>query len=204
MKKIELHDVKNLISALKNNPKAVVAIVFFLFLLDVAVVLRGQMVSLSSMFSRAKKINADIQDAKNNFQFFSTNKGKKQELQQKLLETNKKILPEEELPRVLETISKFADTSLVRIQQIRPVADIAIAQKLTSAKQSQGKPQEVFVRQKIAMTVVTGFHQLGRFVAFLENSPVFFDIRQIEIRADQQLYTKQMVTILLEVVLKKS
>jgi len=120
-------------------------------------------------------------------------------VEKELDDLNKRIVAEEELPRVLESISKFADTSSVRVLKMKPV--VAAPQK--GAKKPEAK-QGAYARQKISLSVISSFHELGRFVALLENSPVFLDIQQLEIQADQMRYGKQMVTIVLEVVLRKA
>lgn len=198
MKKIDKQEVIARLGALKSNAKAVLGIAVFLVIFDGAVILRGQFLTVGRMFASAKKMNADIRDAQDSQKFSSTNKDRVPVLEKELAEVNKKIIKDEELPKALETISKFADRSSVRIQQLRPLVDPAVV------KQQLQNSQESYLRQKISLTVVSSFHNLGTFVALLENSPIFFDIRQIDIRVDEKEVNKQSVTILLEVVLKKA
>jgi len=198
VKKIDKQEVIARLGALKSNAKAVLGIAVFLVIFDGAVILRGQFLTVGRMFASAKKMNADIRDAQDSQKFSSTNKDRVPVLEKELAEVNKKIIKDEELPKALETISKFADRSSVRIQQLRPLVDPAVV------KQQLQNSQESYLRQKISLTVVSSFHNLGTFVALLENSPIFFDIRQIDIRVDEKEVNKQSVTILLEVVLKKA
>lgn len=198
MKKFDKQEIIASLSALKNNAKAVLGIAVFLVIFDGVVILRGQFLGVGRMFVSAKKMNADIQDAKESQKFSATNKDRVPVLEKDLAEVNKRIIKDEELPKALETISKFADRSSVRIQQLRPLVDLAVV------KQQLQNSQESYLRQKISLTVVSNFHSLGTFVALLENSPIFFDIRQLDIRIDEKEVNKQLVTILLEVVLKKA
>lgn len=188
--------------ALRENARVVMAVVAALILLDGAVVLRWQFVSLGSMFSEARKLKTGIRDARNESKLSSTNKNRIADLEKEFADLNKQISDEEELPRVLESISKAADVSSVRVQTIRPMGETSVSPKAAAAK-TPDKSEGVYVRQKISLTLTSGFHQLGRFIALLENSPVFLDIRQVEIRGGQE-YGKQVVTIVLEVVLRKT
>ena len=61
-----------------------------------------------------------------------------------------------------------------------------------------------FLREKISISAIAGFHQLGRFIALLENSPIFYDISKLEIRSDSKGYLKHSITIILDVIARKS
>jgi Tfp pilus assembly protein PilO len=196
--KIDKQEIAVRLGALKNNAKAVLGIAVFLLIIDGAVILRGQFLGVGRMFASAKKLNADIKDAQGAQKFSMTNKDRVPVLEKEFAEVNKKIIKDEELPKALEIISKLAERSSVRIQQLRPLVDPAIV------KQQLQNSTATYLRQKISLTVVTSFHNLGTFVALLENSSIFFDIRQIDIRVDEKEVNKQSVTILLEVVVKKA
>ncbi len=198
MIKIDKQEIAVRLGALKNNAKAVLGIAVFLLIIDGAVILRGQFLGVGRMFASAKKLNADIKDAQGAQKFSMTNKDRVPVLEKEFAEVNKKIIKDEELPKALEIISKLAERSSVRIQQLRPLVDPAIV------KQQLQNSTATYLRQKISLTVVTSFHNLGTFVALLENSSIFFDIRQIDIRVDEKEVNKQSVTILLEVVVKKA
>ncbi len=186
------------VKGLKDDPKAILIILAVVLLLDVAFILRGQVVSLGNMFKEARTLKTNITSAHDDAKFFTTYQNKVKDLKNELEGLNKKVVAEEDLPNSMESISKYADNSVVRILKIRPIADIASAKAVTS------KSQENFIRQKVTISAKCGFHQLGRFMALLENAPVFFDIKSIEIQTDQQEYLKHLVTIILEVVLKKA
>jgi len=198
MMKLNKEQLTERILGLRENAKVIMTLAAVLILLDVVFILRWQFVSLIRMFPEAKRLKTEIMDARSEGKLSSVNKNRVTDLQSDLDDLNKQISDEEGLPHVMESISKFADLSSVRIQQIRPLAEQKIVLK------SSDKSGGVYVRQKISMTLIAGFHQLGRFIALLENSPVFLDVRQVEIRGGQQDYTKQVVTIVLEVVLKKA
>lgn len=180
------------LSTLKENTKAMMAILVIALLLDGAVFLRGQFSSVMRMFAGTGQLKTDIQTARRDIQSFSNYKSRLVDLKAELAKLNKRTIVEEEVPVVIETISKFADKSVVRILKIKPM--IEQGQKAATSQQTG------FRRIKIVITAKSGFHQLGRFIALLESAPNFLDIKSIDIRADEQEYMKQLVIIVLEVV----
>ena len=201
MKDTNLQELKVRFLSLKDNVKAILAIVVFLFLLDAAVLLRAQFVSVGRLFAQASQLKTTIRTAKDDAKFLSTYQNRLKDLKAELSNLSKMTVTEENLPTVLETISKFADISVVRILKIKPLMEPKTDQKSTA--KGAPKTQESFVRQKIAITAKCGFHQLGRFIALVESSPVFLEVKSIEIQTDPQEFLRQQVTIVLEVVVRK-
>lgn len=183
------------LSALKENTKAMMTILVIALLLDGAVFLRGQFISVMRMFASAGQLKTDIQTAKRDIQSFSNYKSRVVDLKTELAKLNKKTIVGEEVPVVIEAISKFADNSVVRILKIKPMIE---QDQKAAATQQTG-----FKRIKIVITAKSGFHQLGRFIALLESAQNFLDIKSIDIRSDEQEYMKQLVIIVLEVVQAK-
>ncbi len=202
MKEFTLGDLKSHLSSLKENSKAVITIAVILFALDAAVFLRLQFISVGRLFSQARQLKTTITTARDDTRFISTYQKRLVDLKAELSGLSKMAVTEEDLPVVLESISKFADLSMVRILKIRPVMESRGDQK-TAAK-GEVNAKESFVRQKIAITAKCGFHQLGRFIALTESPPVFLEVRSIEIQTDPQEFLKQQVTIILEAVVRKT
>ena len=182
--------------ALKENPKALIAVAAVIVLLDFGLILRWQVVSLGHAFSEGKKLKMDIISTRDASKMSGTNKTRLEDLRQEGSKLGKMIVGVQDLPLVLESISKSAEISGVRILRIQPVND---------AKSSSGTtllPGDL-KRQRITISARSGFHQLGRFVALLEGATVFMDIKNIEIQGDEQEYNRQVVTIVLEVLVQK-
>ncbi len=198
MKNPQLDKIKGQALALKSNPKAIMVIAGVILLLDVVFVLRGQVISVFGMFKEARKLRADIKTTREDEKFFSTYQNRVSTLDKELKDLDKMSVLEEQLPEVIESISKFADISGVRILKIKPI--IRQQDRLQAPQASATEGATKFDRQQFSLTANAGFHQLGRFVALIENSPVFIDIKNIEIRGNDKEPTVQLVTILLEVV----
>jgi len=200
MKEVSFDKIKSQISDLRNNAKAVIIFIVVVLFLDGVIILRGQFVSVFRMFREASKLKKSIIDTKEDARFFSTYNDRMDVIKAQLKELENMSVVEGGLPKVIESISKFANISGARILKIRPVVRGPAEREVLSGTGSEGEAVE-FLRQKFSIDIRSGFHQLGRFVALIENSEVFMDIKTIEIRANDRDRTKQLVTILLEVVL---
>ncbi|HAJ57811.1 MAG TPA: hypothetical protein DCL35_08660 [Candidatus Omnitrophica bacterium] len=199
MSQIDAGQIIAKIKSLRDNPKALMAALAFVFLLDGFILVRVQFIPLVHMWSKANKIKADIRQASVDSKSAATFKNSLNNLRAEIADLNKKAITEGDLPQALETISKFAAISTVKILRIRPMTEVRRLQKPVKVSND-----EEFIREKISITAMAGFHQLGRFLALIENSPIFFDVRKLEIRTDSKEYTKHSITIFLDVVLRKS
>jgi len=175
--------------ALLEKPQAFLAIVGLVLLLDAAFILRWQVVSLGKVFKETRRLKSDIVATYDESKETEAQKVQLKEYRARYKEMNNMIIGPQDLPKVLESISRFADIASVRILRIRPV-DVA---------RSGGSEGDKFVRQKISITAKSGYHQLGRFVGLLESAPIFIDIKNLEVKGDQAQPGKQHLTILLEV-----
>jgi hypothetical protein len=199
MKLMDMNEVLDKLKSLKDNAKALVVVFSVVLLLDGFVLVRAQFIPLMRMWSKASKVKADILQAGVDSKSETVFKSRLSDLNTEMANLNKKVVAEEELPQALETISKFAGISTVKILKIRPMSEARHAQKTVKVSN-----EEELVREKISVTAIAGFTQLGRFLALIENSPVFFDVRKLEIRAGSQENMKHSVTIFLDVILRKS
>lgn len=204
MKKINLKDLADWLSSFKDNIKVVTGILIILFLLDTAILLRLQLLPLMRLFSKAGQLKADIKQARDDIKFFSTYKNKLVDLRAQLLGFEKKVILEEGLPNMLEQISKYADTSGVKILKMKPSIGKQKTIKIFGLQSVSGATEPEFYRQSVSLTVNAGFHQLGCFSALLESSKIFFGIQGLEIQGNEQEPERQMITLVLELIVKKA
>ncbi|MFA5038509.1 MAG: type 4a pilus biogenesis protein PilO [Candidatus Omnitrophota bacterium] len=186
---------------IKNNPKAIIGIAVCLFFLDAVFLLRGQLSQIGRSIVEARKLKTEYQTASTDIKFAPTYEKRLEDLSVEQAVLESQIPSEGSMPALLEAISKFADVSSVKILRISPVSDPQALLKALTVKGKNG--EERIFRQKISLTARSGFHQLGRFVALLENAPQFFDIRSVEIRTDEQDFVRQIITMIVEVVVRK-
>lgn len=204
MKKINLKDSADWLFSFKDNIKVVTGVLIVLFLLDTAILLRLQLLPLMRLFSKAGRLKTDIKQAKDDIKFSSTYKNKLVDLRAQLLDSEKKVILEEGLPNMLEQVSKYADMSSVKILKMKPSIGKQKTIKMPGLQSVPGETDPEFYRQSVSLTVNAGFHQLGCFLALLESSKIFFGIQSLEIQGNEQEPERQMVTLVLELVVKKA
>lgn len=179
--------------ALLEKPQAFLAIVGVVLLLDAAFIVRWQVVSLGEMFKEARKLKSDIVATYGESRETESQKKQLTDYLARQEQMNNMIIGPQDLPKVLESISKFADIASVRILRIQPV-DVG---------RPSGPGTDKFARQKISITAKGGYHQLGRFAGLLESAAVFVEFKNLEVKGDQAEPGRQHVTILLEVLRRR-
>lgn len=194
---IDIKKIQASLRAFKENPKAVIAMVAVVMLLDVGLVLRWQVVALGRAFGEGKKLMSDIAATRDASKTSGVNKTRLEDLRREKDNFGKMVVGSQDLPAVLEAISKSAEISGVRILRIQPTSE-------AKASTASSVLPENLRKQKISISARSSFHQLGRFVALTEGATAFMDIKSIEIQGDEQEYSKQVVTIVLEVLMQKA
>jgi len=108
-----------------------------------------------------------------------------------ILKKSKRIIKEDELPALLRDISEVAKTNNLKINQIKPAIDFT--------KTDKSSPTECL----ITINLSGGYHQLGRFLANLENAPQFLSVEELKITARQDDYLLHIINLVLKTYIKK-
>lgn len=107
--------------------------------------------------NRMPKIKEEIEELRNKADFYSN-----------------KLPKEEEFPVVLESLSDMAKNADVKITKILPVK--------SSTTFSEGNIQsDIYDQKEISIDAQCGYHQLGEFIAELENAERFMEVSDIKI-----------------------
>ncbi len=85
-----------------------------------------------------------------------------------------KLPKEEEFPEVLENLSEMARNTGVKITKIIPV-------KETEGSFEASPNADIYSQQRILIDAQCGYHQLGTFIAELENAERFMEVSDIQI-----------------------
>lgn len=192
-------DLNTLLKDMKSNAQAVIILAVLLFVMDAFFILRWQFSSLGRLFNESRQLSREIKTTDVDAKLSPTFVTKVEDLKNEIAALDKTVVREGGLPSVIESVSKFANVSGVKILAIRPLG----ASGPTAAQAGGVVESGGLVREKVSITGRCGFHQLGRFLAFLESAQVFMDITNLEIRADDQDFMRQSVTIVLEVVVQR-
>ena len=142
---------------------------YFLFLSPVAS-------RLSFLFRESSGIQSKINKAEISINSMPKIKKEIEELRAKENFYSNKLPREEEFPAVLEDLSSMAQNSGVKITKILPMKESPISTEEVTAS-------EIYSRKAILVTAQCGYHQLGAFIAELENAQRFMEISDIRVEA---------------------
>jgi Tfp pilus assembly protein PilO len=109
----------------------------------------------------------------------------------------KQVVPESELPDLLEYISDAGNKNNVRIMQIRPA--------VKEEKPKDGKAVSVsqFTPAYISLDIFSNYHSLGNFINELESGEKFIAVQDLKIARDKGDYMRQEVNLTLKTYVKK-
>ena len=136
---------------------------FFLLVQPVIQVFTGTIPELAVQKQRLSDLQEDIKNVDGIEKQW-------EDTRQKLAATEKQFIPKEEIPSLLESLSKLAQESKVRIVTLKPLEPADAGSDL--------------LRIPIYMSAVAGTHDLGRFLSLLEGGDTFFKVTDLRIAAN--------------------
>lgn len=159
--------------------------------IDFAFILQAQFKGVKSVGGKILKLNKDIvalsQDLAVMQKTQATQAGKSS------AQKAKTIISEHDLSSLLENISSIANKVNVRIMQIKPSRDL----KDSDSKSGNAVPV------LITMELLSGYHNLGKFINDIENSDVLISIDELKILANAKDPLLQNVNLTLRTYVQK-
>jgi Tfp pilus assembly protein PilO len=145
---------------------------FFYFFLGPAIA------KLFDVLPKVRALSMEIKMAEEDFQFEEKLKRKLGSLNEKMTGYGNRLSREKEIPMLLESLSRLARKSRVRILSITPF------QKRLK-EQEKGEKESVYQEVPIAVSAQSAYHDLGTFINKLENDERFMKITDMEIKANR-------------------
>lgn len=108
---------------------------------------------------------------------------------EKVDQAEKRFIPQNELPSLLEQLSKLAQNSKVRIMSLKP-----------SDTSDAGME---YLRVPIQISAVGGTHEFGRFLSQLEKGAIFFKVLDVQIIGGMGEDRRHRAEILIETYTKR-
>lgn len=130
---------------------------------------------LSYLLRESSKVQTNINKAELTMKALPKVKSEIEQLRSKEAFYGTKLPREEEFPAVLESLSTMARDTGVKITKILPMKDLKAAQK--DARLA------IYNQQAILVDAQCGYHELGTFIAELENAERFMEVSDIRIEA---------------------
>ena len=157
---------------------------YYLLLLLLSAILLGlyffpiqyQFASLQTLIPKVRDLGQDLQNSQNNIQRLAQYEKELAGLKAKYARINKKIKMKEELPMLLETISRIASKNNVRIEQVMPQTTV----QEPVLDNADGK----YFLVPIMIEARSGYHDFGRFLNQLEQEGIFSDLADLTMAAD--------------------
>jgi Tfp pilus assembly protein PilO len=163
---------------MKSNQKQLI-VLFGLVALTLLIVyanfiLIPQVSGLFGSVVRMGKAGADLKNATADVSRIDDMRGAMTSYREKVERYEKMLPAEQEIPSLLENLSSMAKSSGVKIVGITPVS---------SREESRAKKQ-VYKEIPIQISAKSGYHELGIFLAGLENADRFMKVSDIQIKSN--------------------
>ena len=142
---------------------------FFLFFPPV-------MSKLTFLFQNVSRLRIRIDAAEISINSMPKLKRGIEEIRSKVDFYSNKLPREEEFPSVLENLSDMAQDAGVKITKILPSKDSQISVEGEASS-------DIYQQKEILISAQCGYHQLGAFIAALENAERFMEVSHIEIES---------------------
>jgi Tfp pilus assembly protein PilO len=148
----------------------VICVILVILFLDFSFGLRAQMRALGAVNPKIKELRKGLRNLDSDL---ARMKGQKSALG---VTQVKRLVSSEEMTWIIEEITRLANQQGIRIFQIKPV-----------------RGRQDYSSILIGLDLSAGYHQLVRFLAELENHPVFLEIEKMDIeRSDKNPFSHKI------------
>ena len=146
------------------------------FLLNYFICLGPLLGSLNAMGTKITELKQNLQGVKNDIARIDLNRAQLEKIRSQINEVKIKIRTKQEVPLILEDISRVANQFGVKIDQLMPLKD----QQEVLAKNASIKYSSL----PILIQSRSAYHDLGRFLAQLESDKTFYNMSSFSIMAN--------------------
>ena len=153
-----------------SGPIPIIIVVLIILWLDFSFVLRLQMRALAAINPKIVKLRNDLEEVNS-----SLIRMQRQETSIADAQVKRMATPGQ-MSWIIEEISRLSHQQGVRIFQIKPLRARSVVET------SQSLPGATYLSNLIGLELSAGYHQLGRFLAELENHPILLEIVELDIK----------------------
>ncbi|OGW96519.1 MAG: hypothetical protein A2Z81_00710 [Omnitrophica WOR_2 bacterium GWA2_45_18] len=150
-----------------------IGVLVFVFLLDYLILMRPQLSTLMKINPEINILSQDIKQTQDDLLKISFYKSEVDRLRKNIKEVNQMIRSKDEVPLILERISRLANQNSIKIDQIMPNTQ---GQEILL----DNKEQKYF-KLPVLVEARGGFHNLGRFLNTIENDKMIVTIVDFDI-----------------------
>ena len=151
----------------KNQYYFLGGILLVIFLLDYFIMMQPQLATLRTINPKISLLITDIKSAQENMEKLESYQNDAKQLTQKVSVASEQILTNDEVPVILERISRLANAENIKIEQLVPLKG--------SREMVLEKNDKRYYALPILIEVKGGYHQLGRFINKVETDEIYMN-----------------------------
>ncbi len=177
----------------KNPYYLIIGILVLVLLFDYLLIMQFQLGAL-------RTLGPKISGIKDNFEQFDVNKGRVEkykndvkELDVRLIELDKRLHTTEEIPVVLEELSRIANRNKILVEQVLPETNLGDP----VLKDVQGK----YYLLPVVVDAKSSYHNFGRFLNELETEGPLMKIDQIMVASSKENPRQHIVKLKIQAVI---
>ncbi len=156
------------------------------FIIDFSFFLRPYTMQVFGSASILNKMGTDFRSAQSDISKIDMFKKEIEECEGKVSFYEKKLPVEQEIPKLLESLSNIARDSNIKILGITPIQN----------RPGSNAGGQIYQEIPILINAKCGYHELGRFLSNLENSDRFMKVADLAVRSNKQTPKKHDVELL--------
>jgi Tfp pilus assembly protein PilO len=193
-----MSDVKNQMGSVVNkiNEKSPFFLMAGIFVVILGVFylfpLQFQLKTLQAINPKLEELNRDVAETRNNILRVNQYKKELARLEDKYQNLQRRIKRKEDVPFLLENISRIADKHGVKVEQILPQT----AMNDPVLESNEGK----YFSIPIVIEAQSGYHQFGRFLNELEREGVFWRLPNFSIQTGVEDKQTASINLAIEMV----
>lgn len=164
---------------------AILAVVAFIVYLNI--ILRPQLLRVFTAFNKMGKAASDLKNSESAIAKVPGYKANIAAYREKVDYYEKMLPAEQEIPALLEGLSKMAKDSAVKIIAITPILP----------QENEAGANNIYQELPILINAKSGYHELGSFLSKLENADRFMMVADISVKSDSAAPKKHNVELLI-------
>ncbi len=177
----------------KNRYYLLGGLLVVIFLVDYLLILKNQLANISNLSPKINILRQDIKEAEENIGKIKSYESQIYHLKEQLESFDIVIPVKEEMPLVLEGISRIASQNKIKIEQMMPLK----GQQEQILANKEGK----FFAVSILVEAIGGYHDIGRFLDQLEKDSIFKSILALNITPRSEDPLKNLIRLTIKTII---
>lgn len=191
-----INKIKEFINGLDNKKIGLLAIISLIILYaDYSLILGPQISGLRGISAKAGKLKSELGSLKNDLANIENLKKNYAKLKKEAGSGSKKLIHEQDIGALMQSISEAANRNNINIEQMKP------SKESMPAGQKAG-PQD-FTAVLLDLEITGGYHNYGRFLNDLEGLDTFVAVAGMNIVSSGSDLNRQKIKLVLRTYVRK-